>query len=114
MRKIWSKINYILSRKTNNKSIPDHFIDGNKIITDKQTIANNFNSYFINIGPNMACNITNTNDSDFSHYLKEKIDIIVHFKRLGSRCFYDLFERYYFFFLNRYAYSKTKPLDILG
>ena len=40
--------------------------------------------------------------------------IIVHFKRLGSRCFYDLFERCYFFFLNRYAYSKTKPLAIWG
>ena len=39
MRKTWSTINDILSRKTNNKSIPDHFIDGNEIITDKQTIA---------------------------------------------------------------------------
>ena len=37
---------------------------------------------------------------------------IVHFKRLGSRCFYDLFERCYFFFLIRYAYSKTKLQDI--
>ena len=37
---------------------------------------------------------------------------IVHFKRLGSRCFYDSFERCYFFILNHYAYSKTKPQDI--
>ena len=37
---------------------------------------------------------------------------IVHFTHLGSRCHYDLFERCYFFFLNRYAYSKTKPQDI--
>ena len=44
----------------------------------------------------------------------EQSRVIVHFKRLGSRCFYDLFERCYFFFLNRYAYSKTKPLDIWG
>ena len=64
MRNTWSTTNDILSR-----------IDGNEILTDKQTIANNFNSYFTNIGPNMACNITNTNDSDFSHYLKEKLDI---------------------------------------
>ena len=40
--------------------------------------------------------------------------IIVHFKRLGNRSFYDLFERCYLFFLNRYAYSKTKPQDIWG
>ena len=39
---------------------------------------------------------------------------IVHFIRLGSRCFYDLFERCYFFFMNRYAYNKTKPQDIWG
>ena len=47
--------------------------------------------------------------------LREKyIRKIVHFKRLGSRCFYDLFQRCYFFFLNHYAFSKTKPQDIWG
>ena len=44
---------------------------------------------------------------DLSMYNASKI--IVHFKRLGSWCFYDLFERSYFFFSNRYASSKTKP-----
>ena len=74
MRKTWSTINDILSRKNNNKSIPDHFIDGNEIITDKQNIANHFNSYFTNIGHNMARYITNTDDSNFSHHLKGKLD----------------------------------------
>ena len=84
MRKTWSTINDILSRKTNNKSIPDHFIDGNEIIIDKQTIANHLNSYFTNIGPNVACNKTNTNDSDFSHYINEKIDINFAFSNVNE------------------------------
>ena len=84
MRKTWSTINDILSRQTNNKSIPDHFIDGNEIITDKQTIAKHLNSYFINMGPNMAFNKTNTNDSDFSHYIKEKIDINFAFSNVNE------------------------------
>ena len=32
----------------------------------------------------MACNITNTNDSDFSHYLKEKIDINFAFNNVNE------------------------------
>ena len=74
MRKTWFTMNDIIRRKNNSKSIPDHFIDGNEIITDKKTIANNFNSYYINIGPNMAREITNTYDSN-SHYLQEQLNV---------------------------------------
>ena len=76
--------NDIVSRKNNSKSIPDHFIDGNEIITDKKTIANNFYSYFINIGPNMAHEITNTNDSNLSHFLQEKLDVNFEFSNVNE------------------------------
>ena len=83
MRKTWSTINDILSRKNISKSIPNHFINGNEIITEKKTIANNFNSYFINIGPNMAHEITNAHDSNFSHYLQEKLNVNFEFSNVN-------------------------------
>ena len=83
MRKTWSTINDILSRKNNSKSIPDHFIDGNEIISEK-TIANNLNSHIINICPNMARGIKNTNDSNFSHYLQEKLNVNFEFSNVNE------------------------------
>ena len=83
MRKTWSTINDILSRKNNSKSIPDHFINGNEI-TEKKTIANNYDSYFINIGPNMAREITNTHNSNFSHYLQEKLNVNFEFSNVNE------------------------------
>ena len=32
------------------------------IVTDKQKIANEFNNFFVNIGPHLASNIINTRD----------------------------------------------------
>ena len=45
--------------------------------------------------------------------MTEKVSI-VHFKRLGSRRFYNLFERcYFFFFLNHNAYCKTTKKNLM-
>ena len=41
----------------------------NKITCDKATIANGFNSYFLNIGPNLANNVP---PKSHSSYLKEQ------------------------------------------
>ncbi len=38
-------------------------------IKDEFEIANKFNNYFVNIGPNLAKKITNTSNTNFSEYL---------------------------------------------
>jgi hypothetical protein len=40
------------------------------IIDDPKTIADNFNDYFINIGPNLANKIKRNNNNCFEKYLK--------------------------------------------
>ena len=40
----------------------------NKIVTDPMTIANEFNNFFTNIGPDLANRISNA-DGDISDYL---------------------------------------------
>ena len=41
------------------------FIDNNEIITDKQIIANRFNSFFTNIGPGIALDIEDNSSKKF-------------------------------------------------
>ena len=57
IKNTWKTINGIINKSNDSHSIPDFFIDNNEIITDKQIIANRFNSFFTNIGPEIALNI---------------------------------------------------------
>ena len=50
----WKILNSIIKKKTLNSSIPDTFIKSNKKITDRKHIANGFNDFFVNVGPNLA------------------------------------------------------------
>jgi hypothetical protein len=43
--------------------------NSNDTINDPKTIANKFNEYFINIGPNLAKNIKNNSDTNFEKFL---------------------------------------------
>jgi hypothetical protein len=55
--KTWETINQVLNRSKLNKELPNHFnINGIKI-TDPQQIADDLNSFFTNIGPNLASSI---------------------------------------------------------
>ena len=62
----WKIINHIINRSkwTN---ISDAIIDNSRDITDKHIIANKFNSYFANIGSNLASKIkpVKSNNCDY-------------------------------------------------
>ena len=45
-----------------------------KIIKDNKSIANEFKNYFINIGPNLANNITPPHNRHFSDYMEKKVN----------------------------------------
>ena len=53
------------------KSFP-HFKDEGILVENKLEIANRFNIFFINIGPNLANNIEPPNNKDFKNYLKNR------------------------------------------
>ena len=52
----WKTINEILNRRNEKSTLLDKFIEkvSNKALTNPTAIANNFNKYFINVGPELA------------------------------------------------------------
>ena len=62
IRNTWKHINQLLNRTNNSKSSKSFNIS-NQPVTDLRTIANEFNTYFANIGTNIASNIQSTGSS---------------------------------------------------
>ena len=54
-KKTWQTINEVLNRNKTRKNLPDTFLQksSNINVTNPQEIANKFNEYFVNIGPQL-------------------------------------------------------------
>ena len=67
MKKTWQEINCVIGRG-NKHSIQCKFKDdcGNTI-TNPQEICNQFNSFFVNVGPKLASNIKNTGKNYYDY-----------------------------------------------
>ena len=70
-KQTWKVLNNILGRK-NNTIISSRFKIGSTFVSDPSIIANNFNSYFVNVGPNLARDISQTNVG-YNHFLQNAI-----------------------------------------
>jgi hypothetical protein len=71
-RMTWKTINEILNRRNEKSTLPDKFTEKvcNKALTNPTVIANNFNKYFINVGPELARQIRiEHNEKSFDRYL---------------------------------------------
>ena len=71
-RMIWKTLNEILNKRNKNTKISKTFVENSSstIIHDPKKIANKFNDYFINIGPNLANKIRqNVDNNSFDKYL---------------------------------------------
>ena len=68
LSKQWKVINDIIN-KNKNRVLSDKFIVGNKILRDKKVIANQFNSFYVNIGPDLAKTISVNNKDPTSFIL---------------------------------------------
>ena len=72
-RKTWSMINVIICKnKNSNNGIKAIMKDGN-LIKDPKAIVENFNNFFINIGPNLVRNININPNKSFETYLTKHI-----------------------------------------
>ena len=54
MKATWKNINYLLGRNKSKSSFPDYFNHENTIINSPEQIAENFNLFYVNIGPKLA------------------------------------------------------------
>ena len=73
IKKTWGKINEILSRNRKDAEFPSFFLDGEKVLTTDQDIANCFNTFFCNIGPDLAKSIQGPANKSYKDYLKQNI-----------------------------------------
>ena len=71
LKKSWNLLKIIIN-KSKNKKEASGFKYKDTIITNKQVIADKFNEFFVNVGPNLARNIPNTKTKPTA-YLKNKV-----------------------------------------
>lgn len=63
LKKSWQVLKKIINKATTPNQLPSQFKIGNKIENCPNAIANSFNQFYVNIGPNLARNIpSRTND----------------------------------------------------
>ena len=65
----WNTINDLLSRKKSCNALPRAFLNNNnEEISDPTLIANKFNDFFVNVGPNLAKKLSRKTD-EFYEFL---------------------------------------------
>ena len=69
VKKTWQLINQIISKTSKKHDFPKSFLVNGSYITDKTEIANEFNKYFIHIGPQLAAGISVDTEKTFKDYL---------------------------------------------
>ena len=61
MKNTWRVLNTIIDNKNRVSRLPERFNCGDVTLDDPLKIANHFNEYFVNMGPNMAKSMSKTN-----------------------------------------------------
>ena len=79
-------MNEALNRNKQNIDLPSEFIYKNKAITDRVEIANSFNEYFVNIGPNLSEKIDPSVNSTttYKSYLTEPTNSRLQFTQISE------------------------------
>ena len=70
-------LNEVINKRKNKPTCPEYFIKNYTIISKKEDIANGFNNFFTNGGPNLAKNIPlPKNDTIIYDYLKKSLNVL--------------------------------------
>ena len=80
LKKTWAVIRDIIGAKSEKSQIPDYFRTDNNIVTDNLDIANGFNNFFSQIGPNLASEIPES-DSTYEESLKDGNPVSFNFSK---------------------------------
>ena len=84
IRHTWSTIKEILSKKRNKKDCPNYFKLSDQHISDPMAIANHFNKFFANIGPELSKNLHSNSEKSVSSYMKQTKISSINFKCVNS------------------------------
>ena len=80
MKKTWSTINEVLNKTKMKKDFPDYFEINGMNVSNKKIIANEFNKYFIDIGPSLAQNTHQPAGRSYKDYLLNALPSNFEFK----------------------------------
>lgn len=74
-KRMWKHIKDIIHKGKKDSSYPDHFIENDRVVSDRKSIANSFNSFFVNLGPPLAENIPNcATKSSHDHLNQQNVE----------------------------------------
>ena len=71
MKNTWKLLNGVMNRKMKESNFVSHFNYNDEEIYDKQDIANGFNDFFVNIGPELANKIVSPENNDVLQYMND-------------------------------------------
>ena len=71
VKKTWNTINDIMNKTKNSNSYPKEFLINDNLISDESTIVNEFNKYFVEIGPSLSQKIRPPAGKSFKDYLNK-------------------------------------------
>ena len=75
VKETWKILNEVINKRENKRTYREYFIKSNKRISQKEDIANGFNNFLTNVGPNLAKNIPlPKTDTAIYDYLEENIE----------------------------------------
>ena len=83
-RKTWNAIKQIINKTSQKKEFPNYFEINDNKVTDMKIIANEFNNFFVNVGPKLAEKIDTPNNSSYTDYLGNQINKKFEFKSVSS------------------------------
>lgn len=92
MKNTWSTINSLLGRQKIKKELPEKFEVFGMSISNKTIIANEFNKYFINAGPNLASKMGAIPENSYMHYLRNPKTPRFQFKPITSTAINDIID----------------------
>ena len=71
----WAILNTVLCKQRQSMNYPTHLLQGDRHIASKQNMASEINTFFTNVGPNLANNITNPGENiSIYDYIGESIE----------------------------------------
>lgn len=73
MKKTWSTLRDIYGSKKVKPEIPNMFLDNGRVYSGDKDIAEGFNNFFVNIGPNLAKKISESK-TKFTEFLSNPVD----------------------------------------
>ena len=93
-RKTWKTINEILHRSIKKRSLPEYFKNRDNKITDNVEIANYFNSFFTNIGKDLANKIKDDSNNNYSYYLTRNSENRLQFQETNEESILKIIDNF--------------------